>query len=256
MMGFLLAMALQAQAGEDPAIAEAITKFEAEYSKAKDPGVKAALIQNLARNENDKIVSKVSAYLSDQDKNVRLAAIKSLGQYTNATPELRQKVSHALASAITSGANNRDVDAKEALLNALGPLQDESSVNVLKSHYEDEETKVASAAVTSSGTLKCKQLIEPLITLLRECEKKANPNQNNNSGAPNKKSYAPKKGGGGGGSSNNQNDPEAKKRDRAANLIPVIQTALSTLTAQSFPTADDWEKWWSKNRGSFQVIKQ
>ena len=253
MLVLLLAMAFQAQPPDDAAITENIATFEAAFDKSKDPGQRAALVLNLTRNEHEKILQKVTNYLSHQDKNIRLAAIKGLGQWTNAAPELKKAATHALTSCLSAGVNMRDDDSREAVLTAVGPLQDESAVNVIKNNFEDQVTKIAAAAVASAGALKSKQLIEPLITLLRECEKKANPPQQNQAAGNGKKSYMPRTKGN--TSSSSQSDPEAAKRDRAANLIPVIQTSLSGLTAQAFPTSSDWESWWSKNRGSFVVQK-
>ena len=101
--------------------------------------------------------------------------------------------------------------------------------------------------------VKLDQLIDPLIELLRECEKATKPP--GGSAPPSGKSVkVPKtKGSSGGGS--NQPDPEAAKRDRAANLLSSIVAALANATGQSFNTGDEWEKWWSKNRATFSPAK-
>jgi hypothetical protein len=251
MVLLMLAMLLTRQ--DDPAATEALNTFEASFAKTKDSAGRAALISTLAKTHNEKVVSKLASFLTHEDKALRTTAAQGLAGYASAPPELKKSAAHALTSALTAGANVRDTDVMQALFAAIGVLQEESSGNALKGHFEDKDVKIAGAAVTAAGQLKSKAMIEPLIDLLRECEKAAKPP--GSSAPPSGKTVKVPKGKSGGGGGSNQPDPEAQKRDRASALISAITGALSTSTGQSFNTADEWEKWWSKNRSTFSPAK-
>jgi len=250
----LLMLAMLMTPQDDPAATEALNTFEAAFPKTKDSASRVSLIGTLARTHHEKIVSRLSSLLTNEDKALRVSAAQGLGGYAGALPELKKSASHALASGLTAGANTRDADVMQALLGALGVLQEESSGQAIKSHFEDKDVKIAGAAVTAAGALKSKSMIDPLIELLRECEKQAKPPGGSapSSGKSTKVPKAPK-GSSGGGSS--QPDPEAVKRDRAANLISSIVAALQNATGQNCSSADEWEKWWSKNRATFSPAK-
>jgi hypothetical protein len=254
MMTLLLAMALSLQ--DDAAANEALANFEANFTKAKDGASRAAVVEKLSI-PHEKVVSKLSGLLTNEAKEVRVAASHVLGGFTGAPDEFKKSASHALVSSLTAGVNNRDPEMMGILFAAIGGLQQESSAQAIKSHWEDREIKTACAAVSAAGALKCKSLIEPLIELLRENEKKANPPNNNSGGSSSGKTVkTPKtaKGSSSGGGSN-QPDPEQAKRERAGNLLSAAGSALTQLTGQQHPTGDEWEKWWSKNRGTFTVPK-
>jgi HEAT repeat protein len=253
MIILLLAM-LQAPQ-EDAAATEALAAFETGWQQKKDSSSRVSLVGTLARTHHEKVVGKLGSLLTTEDKAVRVAAAQGMAGYQSAPPELKKSAAHALASALTAGANVRDPEVEQALFGAIGSLQEESSASALKSHFEDKEPRIAGAAVTAAGSLKSKTLIEPLIELLRECEKTARPPAPSPSPSG-KSTKVPKgKGSSGGGGSSPQPDPEAARRDRASNLLPTIQGALQSLTAQNLSGADEWEKWWSKNRSTFTVPK-
>jgi len=252
MVLLMLAMILAPQ--DDAAANEALTTFEASFQQKKDSASRAGAIGTLAHTHHEKVVSKLSSLLSNEDKGVRTAAAQGLAGYTSAPPELKKTAAHALASGLTAGVNSRDPDMMQTILAALGSLQEDSSGQAIKAHFEDKDAKIAGAAVTAAGALKSKAMVDPLIELLRECEKLTKPPP---SPAPSsgKSMKSPKTKGSSGGGGSSQPDPEAVKRDRASALIPSIVGALQTTTGQNFNTADEWEKWWSKNRGSFTPAK-
>ena len=91
---------------------------------------------------------------------------------------------------------------------------------------------------------KSKDLIEPLISQLKDCEKALKA-----AGNPTLKGKKPTS------AKKDPNDPEQLKEDRAANLIPALTSALETLTGQKFQNGEGWEQWWTKARPNF-VIKR
>jgi hypothetical protein len=254
MMALLLAITLPLQ--DDAAAADALAKFDAAFSKAKDSSARSSAVSGLS-TPHEKVVSKLAGLLTNEDKQVRLAAARVLGGFTAAPAEVKKPASHALASGLSAGVNAKDPEVMEALFSALGGLQEESAASTIKSHWEDRDVKVAGAAVSAAGALRSKSLIEPLIELLKECERKTNPQANAPApSAGGKSAKLPKtsKGSGSGGGTP-QPDPEAAKRERAANLQSAAGQALTAITGQSHSTGEEWERWWSKNRATFTPQK-
>jgi hypothetical protein len=259
MGAMVLLFLLMAFAPQDDAAAnEALATFESGFSKSKDATMRAAFVSNLSKTHHEKVVSRLGSLLTHEEKGVKIAAAQGLAGFVGTSEELKKSASHVLASALTAGANVRDDDVMGSLFSALGNLQEESSASVLKTHFEDRNAKIAGAAVGAAGLLKSKSLIEPLISLLRECEKTmSSGNSSPSSGAgggTGKTVKTPKTSKGGGGGSTAP-DPEAAKKERASSLMPASQAALQVLTGQGLSGSDEWEKWWSKNRSTFTITK-
>jgi hypothetical protein len=240
-------MALQ----DDVAANAALDTFGKAWIKEKTSDGKTTLVTELAKTQHAKVVAKLLSLLSDADKTVRIGAAAGLATFTS-TPELKKAASSALCSGIHAGANLNDADVKIAILTALGTLGEETSASKVKEFFDDKDNKIAVAAVTASGTIKSKVLMDPLIQLLRECE------------AEQKKSQPPPPAAGGGKApkvmptkarpgSSNAPDPEQAKKDRANALIGPTQSALCLLSGQgSLKTSDQFDTWWSKNRAALK----
>jgi HEAT repeat protein len=248
MLTLLLALCLTPQA-TDAAATEAVTTFDAVLAKSKDLSARVAAVGPLSMVHHERVVGRLGALLSHDEKGLRIAAAQAMHAFKEA-PELRKSAAHALSSGLSAGSNQKEPEVLVAILTAIGHLGDESSVSVLKSHFDDKDPQIAGAAITAAGALKQKSMVEPLIEELRDCEKKAKAGET--AGGTGKQVKTPK---GGGGAANPSLDPETQKRQRAMNLLPTTQQALSVLTAQNFVTGDDWEKWWIKNRSSFEPAK-
>jgi len=251
MLALLLAACLVPQ--DDAAATEAIATFDSTLSKSKDPSTRTSAVQTLAKTKHEKVVNRLGALLTHEEKELRIAAARAMVTFKD-SPDLKKSAAHALAGGISSGSNQKEPEVLVALFAAIGHLQEESSATVLKSHYDDKDAQIAGAAVTASGDLKAKSLIDPLIELLRDCEKKANTMDTGGGNARAKPVKSSSKGGGGTGQEPPP-DAEAQKRMRAQNLLPTVLGALTTLTGQNFPASVEWEKWWAKNRSSFTPSK-
>jgi hypothetical protein len=249
MIAILLAAALAFQ--DDAAATEAIAAFDATLSKSKDPSARVAAVGQLEKVHHEKVVSRLGNLLTHEDKGLRVAAAHALGTF-HEVPELRKSASRVLVSALSSGANQKEDEVRVAIFAALGTLQEESSATAIKSHFDDKDVPIAQAAVSAAGALKLKSMVEPLIELLKDCEKKLKPPDSGGSRTT-KPVKTPK---GGGGGADPAQDPEAQKRNRAQALHPTVLNALAGLTGQTnILSSDDWEKWWSKNRNSFDPSK-
>ena len=241
----LLLMAVTLALQDDAAATEAIATFDAAFPKAKDPDARAALVNPLAAVLHEKIVSKLNNLMHHADKPVRLAAASGLKAFSAApTPALKKSATKALIDGMGMAVNTKDLDVKELIVGALGPLQDDLAINPLKTALDDKNFRIASAAVSVSIAFRSKDLIEPLISQLRDCEKALKA-----AGNPTLKGKKPTS------AKRDANDPEQLKEDRAANLILPIGSALETLTGQKFPDGEGWDKWWTKARPNF-VIKR
>jgi hypothetical protein len=247
----LLAVVL-ALAPQDAAAAKAaLDTYATATAKSKDPRAHAEAVAELAKTLHETVATKLGSLLTTEDNQVRMAAAAGLRGFIQ-PPELKVSAARHLAQALTAGANLRLVDVRVAIFEALGGLQEESSANAIKSHFEEKDSKIACAAVAAAGALKSKTLIDPLIQLLRECEKIVNegnvpPPPPTVKGAKVGKSPPPGR--------NNNNDTDREKKDRASAVGGAAQSALTSLCQQNLKTSDEWEKWWIKNRGSFTPSK-
>ena len=246
MVFLCLVLALAQQ--DEVATNQALAAFDSAFAKNKDSNARGEEIAKLAKFQHDRVVGRLGALLTNEDKAVRLSAAAGLATFTGAAPELKKSAAKAMLNSLTAGANSREVDVKVTILTAIGTLQEESSGTLLRSHFGDTEVKIAGAAVTAGGALKTKTMVEPLIDLLRGCERDAKSGERTPPPTP-RKNFNPRNNGGA------TYDPEQQRRERAIALLPVIQAALQNLTGQSSTNGDEWEKWWIKNRGSFVVPK-
>ncbi|HLY75648.1 MAG TPA: HEAT repeat domain-containing protein [Planctomycetota bacterium] len=249
MIALLLALTLAPQ-DDDAAATEAIATFDATFSKSKDAGSRGSAITALSKTHHEKVVSRLAVLLTHEEKALKIAAAQALATFKE-PDAARKSAAHALGSALGSGSNAKENDVQVAIFTAIGHLEEESSGTLLKNHFDDRDPEIAQAAIMAAGALKSKALVEPLIEELRDCEKKSKvPDAPPASG---KVTRTPKGGGGGGGSSSPS--PDELKRQRAQQLLPAVQGALSTLTGQNLSLSTDWDKWWSKNRASFNPTK-
>jgi len=237
-LALLLALAPQ----DEAAAKSALEAYKTATAKSKDPKVHVDAVNELAKTLHSSVAEKLGSLLATDDKDVRIAAAVGLSNFSK-PPELKASAAKHLTQALTAGANLKFVDVRIAIFQALGVLQEESSANAVKSHFEDKDTKIAGAAVSAAGNMKCKSLVEPLIQLLRDCERTVN------GGAlplP-----PPVKGGKPPPAPAPQKDMDKEKKDHASALIGPAGSALSTLTGQNLKSGDEYEKWWIKNRSSF-----
>jgi len=249
MLALLLALSLAPQ-DDDAAATQAIATFDATFSKSKDASTRGAAITALSKTHHERVVSRLAALLTHEEKSLRIDAAQALGTFKE-PDAVRKSAAHALGSALGSGSNAKENDVPVAILTAIGHLEEESSGTLLKNHFDDRDPETAQAAIVAAGALKSKAMVEPLIEELRDCEKKSKvPDAPPPSG---KAVRAPKGGGGTGGSTSPS--PDELKRQRAQQLLPAVQGALSTLTGQNLALSTDWDKWWSKNRATFTPTK-
>jgi HEAT repeat protein len=237
----LLAIVLALAPQDEAAAKAALETYKTATAKSKDPKAHADAVTELAKTPHEKVAAMLGSLLTTDDKDVRIAAAAGLATFAQPA-ELKSSAAKHLTQALTAGANLKMVDVRVAIFAALGALAEESSANAVKSHFDDRDPKIACAAVSAAGQMKSKSLVEPLIQLLRDCEKTVN------GGAlplppPVKGKPAPPP--------PPQKDLDREKKDRANAVMSAAGAALGALTGQSFKTSDEWERWWIKNRSTF-----
>jgi len=251
MLTLVLILALAPQ--DDAAAKAALDAFKGSYGKSKDAKSHADAVTELARTLHESVAVRLASLLTTDDKEVRIAAATGLGTFSK-TPELKLSAAKYLSQALTAGANAREVEVRVAIFAALGTLQEESSTNTVKSHFEDKDSRIACAAVSAAGGIRSKTLIDPLIQVMRECEKALKPVAppppppppppvKGKAPAPRPPPPPPR-------------EPDKETKDRANAVLSAAESALGNITRQDgLRTSDDWERWWIKNRSTFSVPK-
>jgi hypothetical protein len=228
----------------DPSVEAALERFKIAY-KAKEASARAQAVAELAKTSHEKVHAKLGLLLGVDEKEVRLAAAKALGEVTD-TPEhkdFRKKAAQLLAKGIAP--NAKDPGVIVAIVQALEKITEGLGIEVLKQNMALPNTDVAKGSVEAAGELKEKALVDPLIKVAAWLEAKSREASNLGPGG--------KKVTGGGLPYVDQNavDPEAPRRAKI--VIPAIYKSLEAITGKSFKTTKEWEDWWKREGPGFKV---
>lgn len=228
----------------DPSVEAALERFKTAY-KSRDVSARVQAVAELAKTPHEKVQAKLALLLAVDEKEVRLAAAKALGEVSD-TPEhkdARKKAAQQLSKGIAPNAKEPGVIV--AIVRALEKISESLGIEVLKQNMALPNTEVAKGSVQAAAELKEKSLIEPLIKVWAWLEAKSREASNLGPGG--------RKVTGGGLPYVDQNavDPEAPRRAKV--VIPEIQKALETITGKSFKTPKEWEEWWKKEGPAFKV---
>jgi hypothetical protein len=241
MMTSLMAVALllaQDAPVDDKAADQAIETFKTAY-KAQAEADRADAVSKLAEAVHAKTLSKLSLILTSSDgPRVRLAAAKGMGQAT----AIKKQAVAALSSAFTVCAKEPAIQA--GILQALGALDDPSSLALIHRSFEDKEPAVVKAALAAAAAMKNAGSIDPLIAFLTKCEKshKAKSGGATNVALP----------------SGNLSVNAARPEDLLKMLQEYIEAtnmSLQTVTEQNLSTSTEWLGWWAKSRTTFKPKK-
>ncbi len=238
---FLAPLAAWAQAVDDKAAEEALEKFKAEYKGAASD--RASAVNALAQVQHDKTLAKLGNILmGDPEASVRIAAAKGMGAWK----ENKTKASVMLMNGL--GANARVTEVRVEIFQALGDLEDPAALPTAHRTFEDKDQKAAKASIECTGQIRSRDSIQPLISYLKELERKRGNGGNNGGGwGGNVPGNVPGVGGWGGGGGD---DPQTR---RANDLIPAINKALQSITLEKYANPKDWETWWKRNEATFKV---
>jgi hypothetical protein len=234
MTQMLLLLALFAGDGKEAD--QALEKFKSAY-KSDYPSERVKAIQELSQVQHDKIAKRLGSLLGQDEREVRVAAAAALGEYK----ENKKLIVATLLNGL--GGNAKLPEVQDAILGALGKLQDDSAYGPLRKLWDQKDLRMAKAAIQTTGQIRCKGAIEPMIKLLEKFEKDTKD--------------PPDLGGGGGFGDlpdvgGGTPDPNYT---RAVELKPVVLEALRVTTNEPWPTSTEWWKWWVKHAKSFKIEK-
>lgn len=245
-----LVLILALLAGDDKAANDALEKFKTDY-KAKETAAKVKAIEDLAQVQHEKITAKLATLLSADEKQLRVAGAKGLGDRTD--DKEKKKAGAALGAAVKP--NEKMPDVLAAILEAIAKLKDESAMPEVHKLLESEVTEVAQGAVTTAGAVKSKTSFDPLIKRLKEADEVLKP-RDQTPGAGGKGGFGGGFGGrltGGAGGSGTLTPKE--KRDLAKTMQTAIKKVLSDLAGTNCEDGKDWENWWKEHQNTWKAPK-
>jgi HEAT repeat protein len=282
---FAVGAAVQAQDElEKDEVKELLKEFKSDY-RDKDPNMRSMAIENLVGQLHADVLKELAKVASkDPDPAVRIAAIEAMKEYDAENKTLIKSLPKVLGAA----KNLPEVEA--AALKAMGEVGNPAYGKMVAAYFKHKNRDVIRAAIVASGNIKDKSLLEQLINLLGNMEGSQNnlseeirkinddlSRQNYRGG----RGGAPTSGGGGGsglfggggssgssgggGGGGDEEDTRPTRReledrleraqegaDRAGELIPAVNEALSSMTGTSQGGAQGWGQWWKTEGRRFQ----
>lgn len=219
-------LVLLAALADDKEVEEAIQKFKSAMN-SPEVAVRAEAVAVLGRLQNERVMKALAACLTTDDRSVRMAAAKSLGNFR----EKKFQATLLLAEALTP--NGREPDVQAEILGSMKSLREGASLGSAYRYIDDKNVKVAQAAIEVTGTVRSKYSVDPLIRLMKKLATA----------------------GDGYTSGNGSFDvpPDEALRERARKLQSAAAKALQSITGETFSTPAEWDGWWKRNSATFQV---
>lgn len=258
-MALMLILALlgcDEKAANEKAVSEALEKFKTDY-KAKETADKVKAIEELAKHQHDKITGRLASLFTAEEKGVRIAAAKGLGDRTEEKD--KKKAATALNSVLKP--NEKFPEVQTAILEAIAKLGDETGLPEVHKLLDSEADGVALAAITTASTVKSKSSFEPLVKRLKEADEVLKPRDQK----PDAKNAF---GGGFGGGrmlggpqngkpTNNDTPPMTfrERRDFNKKIQDAIMKVLAEWTGVHCEDGKDWDAWWKENQNKFKFAK-
>jgi hypothetical protein len=233
----LLGLAFAGQ--DDKAVDEALEAFKTAM-KSTSEADRVTAVNELAKVPHAKTLVRLASLLNTEGPTVRIAAAKGISGFSG----LKKQAASVLIAAM--GSNQKDPTMLGALYEALGKLDEPSSLSTIHRGFEEKEMTVVKAALQAAGAMGSASSIEPLIAFLARLEKIQK------SAGGGLDVTAPVPGGGGGSVTVRSNDDAAK---RAQELIPLVNKALNEITHESNGSSETWNAWWAKHKATFKPVK-
>ena len=225
MTGLLLLLTL----ADDQAVEEAIARFKTSYA-APSAVARAAAVSELARTPHEKVLGRLSGVLANESKEVKAAAARGLGGFS----EFKKKALGVLISALPP--NEKEPEVQAAIFEALGKLNDPAALPALHRGFDAKDGKAASAAILAAAAIGQAASID---AILKEFEEADKVNKQASGGA----------GASVGGYSVPGGDDALKTR--AKDVDKACTKALQTLSKEKYTTVAEWKIWWSRRRATF-----
>lgn len=224
------ALILLAALANDKEADEAIARFKTAYA-TNSPTARAAAVFELGRVQHEKVLARLAGCLAQEAKEVKTAAARALGGFTEHKP----KASAVLAASIAP--NDKEPDVQVAIYESLGKLGDPSSLQVIHRGIQEKNPKAASAAILAAASYKNAAMIDAIMEEYEDADKVNKANTGGGGGVPG--FGVP----GGGGS-----DPG---KDRAKEVAKACAKAMQSLSGDKYQTYGEWKIWWARRRATF-----
>jgi RNA binding exosome subunit len=230
-LAFMASAIVPAWAADEPTVDEALKKFKKEMSNP-NPQTRATAVTDLAGTRSEKTAAALGNLLGQDVEPVRLAAAAGLGHFG----DYKKKVVPILVAGL--GANATMPKVMEAIFQALGKLDDDSSLSTIHRYFEDKDAVIAAAALMAAAEIRNISSVDLIIDVMRKYEKIV---ENSKSGTGGYGLNIP------GG---NGNDPKVKL---AKDVLPATVKAMQKISGDKWATVKEWEIWWSKHKATFKI---
>lgn len=228
MTGLLILLA--SIGADDKAADEALERFRTSYA-SPSAASRAAAVSDLCRVPHEKTFARVVPFLTGDAKEVRDAAARGLGNFT----DYKKVAVQALIAALPP--NDKEPTVQIAIFDGLGKLDDPAALPTIHKYFEDKDGKVASAALLAAGAIRSVSSIDPILEQMKEVEKIAN-QKSGGGGAPGVSIP-------GGGT-----DPQ---KTRAKEVLKAALKAMQLISKEKWTSAPEWQIWWSRKRATFKI---
>lgn len=208
---------------------EAIKRFKAAF-RSPDARARASAVAELAKVRHEKTLSRLAALLAVDEREVRVAAARALGEFA----EFRRAAAGWLLAALP--ANPREGEVRVAIFESLGALAEESSLPAIHAAFREKNARVAQGAIRATGLFRSAASIEPVLALLKDLEKCL-------------KNKMP----GGYEGPDGKVGEEGEQMLRLQALYDEGIKALQAITKEPWTTLSEWQIWWKRKKGSFKV---
>lgn len=231
-MALLAAATTAAWAGDDKEVEEAVKKFRKEMSNPSAPA-RASAVSELAATKSEKTAAILGGMLGADTEPVRRAAASGLAGFS----DYKKIVVPMLLGGLN--ANAKEPKVMEAIFQALGKLDDETTLSTIHRYFEDKDSVIASAALLAAADIRHVSSVDLIMDLMKKYEKIDTQSKN----------------GGGGGyglniPSGGGSDPKTKL---AKDVLPATIKAMQKISGDKWTTAKEWEIWWNRNKATFKT---
>jgi HEAT repeat protein len=225
-LSLVLSMVLACQ--DDKDLESVLRLFNRGYS-SPDPKARASAVTELSKTPHEKTLQKLSSFLTGESLEVRIAAARGLGSFH----DYKKQASATLVGAL--GTNPKDLDLQVALLDALGGLQDETSLPTVHQSLRGPQMKVARAALGAIGSIRGKESLGVLLDFLRDLLK-----------------WQKSRHSGGFKDETGMGEKDAQKA-RLEVLNQLTIKAFQSITREPWTTLGEWELWCKRHLATFTV---
>ncbi|HYF01193.1 MAG TPA: HEAT repeat domain-containing protein [Planctomycetota bacterium] len=226
MIAVLLCVVL---AADDKEADAALVRFRQAY-RSLQPAARAAAVSELSRVPHERTLKAIVPLLTTDAPEVRAAAAKGLGAFT----EHKKFAVPMLLSAL--GPNQKEPMVRCAIYTGLGQLNDDLGYAEVVKAFRTDRADVAKAAIAAAGKMRRKEAVDALIELSKDIQ-----------------DWIKKKQSGGYRDDKNQLGDEGQQKGRLEDIQKQVLASLQEITGEKWVSAQEWEIWWSRRKATFEV---